>query len=185
MDYFVSLLKACDIEVLVDVRSYPYSKYAPHFNSTQLKQSRELKAAGIEYLSLGKELGGRPGERDFYDAEGHVLYERVAKSPIFLEGMRRLRDGMRKYRIAIMCGEEDPTGCHRRLLIGQVLAQWGVSPDHIVHMRGDGQLQPEMELRGIEWGSTRPALFDTENTDGWKSTRSVLPRRARTSSSGR
>ena len=185
MAYFVALLKDSGIEVLVDVRSYPYSRYAPHFNGAKLRQSEELRAAGIKYLSLARELGGRPAEPEFYDAEGHVLYERIAKMPVFLEGMGRLSNGIAKYKVAIMCGEEDPVGCHRRLLIVRVLIQRGMNPDHIVHIRGDGSFQTERELRDTERDAARPSLLDIEGTEAWKSTRSVLPKRARSSSSRR
>ena len=54
---FVSLLRRHDVEVVVDVRSQPYSKYNTQFNADQIKPM--LAAAGIQYLFLGQELGGR------------------------------------------------------------------------------------------------------------------------------
>ncbi len=38
---------------------------------------RSLEQAGIRYLFLGAELGGRPANPDYYDAKGHVLYSRL------------------------------------------------------------------------------------------------------------
>ena len=40
--------------------------------------------------------------------------------------------------VALMCAEEDPARCHRRLLIGPVLEELGV---RLVHIRGDGPVQ--------------------------------------------
>jgi uncharacterized protein (DUF488 family) len=99
-------------------------------------------------LFLGKELGGRPESSEFYDAEGFVLYSRIAESPLFLEGIERLITGITTYRVALMCGEENPANCHRRLLVGRVLAKRGVS---VRHIRGDGTVQDEDELAQEEY----------------------------------
>ena len=60
-------------------------------NSRSWNAYREeaLKQAGVTYLYLGKELGGRPDGAEFYDAEGHVLYYRVAEAPWFQDGIKR------------------------------------------------------------------------------------------------
>jgi uncharacterized protein (DUF488 family) len=92
----------------------------------------------------GRELGGRPEGDEFYDAEDRVLYERVAASPRFLEGIDRLEQAAKRSRIAILCSEEDPTDCHRRLLIGRVLAARGID---LHHVRGDGRVEREADLR--------------------------------------
>ena len=176
LDTFIALLAAHGIEVLVDVRSAPYSRYAPHFNPATLKE--HLSAAGCRYLYLGKELGGRPEGAEFYDAAGHVRYDRLAESPSFLAGLERLIAGAGRFRVAIMCSEEDPAGCHRRLLIGRVLAGRGIA---LIHIRGDGRLQSEAEIAAAaqvpEDVAGQPALFDVEETTAWKSIRSVSPRK--------
>ena len=182
LDSFIRLLKAHCVEVLVDVRSHPNSKRAPHFDGQTLKAA--VTAAGIKYLFLGKELGGRPKGEEFYDAEGYVLYSRIAKSPLFLEGISRLETGVHKYRGAIMCSEENSVGCHRRLLIGRVLAERGTT---VKHISGDGRLQTETELAGEEASQNRdqgqPAIFAAQETAPWKSIRSVLRREKRSASS--
>ena len=53
---FLSLLKKFNIEALIDIRSWPSSKKYPHFNREALEES--LKAEGIRYFWLGRELGG-------------------------------------------------------------------------------------------------------------------------------
>jgi len=176
MEKFLSLLELFDIDVLVDVRSHPHSKHAPQFASADLK--RELSNCGIKYLYLGKELGGRPDDRGYYDDNGYVLYSEWARSAVFLEGIERLEHGIAKYKIAIMCSEENPTHCHRRLLITPVLIDRGIEVSHI---RGDGALQPEADLLKLE---THPTLFKSEEGIAWKSTRSVSQRNPRKNSSG-
>lgn len=181
---FADLLKKHDIEVLVDVRSHPYSRYAPQFDTSGLKAL--LSTAGAKYLYLGHELGGRPEGDDYYDAEGHVLYARLATSLLFLEGIDRLQKGAEAYRVGLMCAEENPLNCHRRLLIGRVLRERGIALDHI---RGDGRLQTEDELLRAEVrhhpGSEQSGLFGAPQEAAWRSTRSVSRRNQPPSSSER
>lgn len=184
LETFLGLLKQHRIEVLVDARSHPYSKFAPHFDAGPLK--KEVTSAGIKYLFLGKELGGRPNGDEFYDADGYVLYSRVAESLLFLEGIRRLETGVTKYRVALLCSEEDPLACHRRLLVGRVLARRGVPLDHI---RGDGRIQTEAELQAEEKQcrtNGQIGFFEEPTQErAWRSIQSVLQRGRRQSSSER
>jgi uncharacterized protein (DUF488 family) len=141
LEKFIGLLTSNNTDVLVDIRSHPISRFSPHFNKRRLEEA--VQANGMKYLFLGKELGGRPEASEFYDEGGGELYDRLAESPLFLEGIDRLMEGVKKYRVAIMCGEEDPGKCHRRVLVGRVLAERGV---RIKHIRGDGAVEDEDEL---------------------------------------
>lgn len=141
LDHFLDLLQQHQIELLVDVRSYPKTQYVPHFNAEALRKS--LVERGMNYLSMGRELGGRPIGREFYDENGYVLYNRLSEAPFFLSGINTLRALSKKYRVAIMCAEEDPNQCHRRLLISRILARDGVDIEHI---RGGGNLESESLL---------------------------------------
>ena len=177
LDAFLDLLRSHGIEVLLDVRSAPYSRYVPHFNPANLKTA--LKEAGFQYIYMGKELGGRPEGAEFYDAEGHVRYDRLAESPLFLAGLDRLITGAERYRVAMMCSEENPTDCHRRLLITRVLAGRGIPVQHI---RGDGRIESEAALaaaeRSAEEAAGQLSLFDQQEITAWKSIRSVSPKKA-------
>jgi uncharacterized protein (DUF488 family) len=177
VEAFLLLLQQHEIQVLVDVRSRPYSRYVAHFNSNLLAAA--VRKAGIKYMFMGKELGGRPDGDEFYDDEGHVLYNHVAKASFFLGGIKRLKEGGRTYRIAMMCSEEDPAACHRHLLISRVLAEHGVN---VVHIRGDGHMQTEEEMAAPKeeevsyaqslWGEQLP-----EEENAWRSIRPVLPKK--------
>jgi uncharacterized protein (DUF488 family) len=178
-DHFLQLVKDHQVEVIVDTRSQPYSKYSPQYDQESLRNA--LTAAGVKYVFMGRELGGRPNGAEFYDEEGHVLYGRVAESPLFLEGLERLEKGLQAHRVALLCSEENPAGCHRRLLVGRVLGQRGTAIDHI---RGDGRLQSEAELIQEETGDDgQLSLFDHAAIPPWKSIPSVLPKKRQNSSS--
>jgi len=73
---FQRLLDRAEIGVVVDVRSHPISRL-PYFNRGALKE--RLNVAGIGYVFLGLELGGRP-------RGGVPDYERMAASPLFVKG---------------------------------------------------------------------------------------------------
>src|SRR5262245_28981109 len=133
---FRDLLSKSEIQVIADVRSQPASRWVAHYNKEALAEF--VNGIRLKYLYLGRELGGRPENRDYYDAEGHVLYNLVAEQPSFRQALERLERGRREYRIALMCSEENPAVCHRHLLIGRVLSERGVP---LLHIRGDGTLQ--------------------------------------------
>jgi len=176
IERYLELLAAQHIQILVDVRSSPFSRYSPQFNRENLAPA--LSGAAIKYLFLGDELGGRPRGDEFYDEAGHALYWRRAGSSEFLKGIDRLEEGVQRYRVAITCSEEDPSVCHRHLLVGRVMSERGIA---VYHIRGDGRVQSDADLR-----SARPVqllLFDAEEGGGWKSLRSVLPKSPPKSSS--
>jgi uncharacterized protein (DUF488 family) len=178
---FAGLLAGNGIEVVVDTRSAPYSKFAPQFDREVLQKN--LAGSSIKYLFLGEELGGRPKGDSFYDENGRVLYGKRISSPIFLSGMDRLERGIAQFRVALMCGEEDPAHCHRRLLIGRVLVERG---HDLLHIRADGHIETESEVEQLSRKPLtikQPALFAELDEDQWRSTASVLPKKAPANSS--
>ena len=157
---FVALLQQHGVETVVDVRSQPYSRFSPHFRQARLREL--LSRTSISYVFLGDELGGRPKERELYDDTGNVLYDEVARTERFAAGLRRLLATAATDRVAVMCSEEDPARCHRRLLITRALLDHD-APPKVMHIRGDGRLVSESEM-----GATKPitepqlALFDED-----------------------
>lgn len=176
VEEWLVLVRQHEVEVVVDVRSSPYSKYVPQFDRELLQRS--LEQAGFRYLYLGKQLGGRPSNLAYYDASGRVLYSRVRDDAEFKSGIARLETGMARFRVALMCGEEDPAHCHRRLLVGRVLSEHGHT---MLHIRGDGRLESD-EAVAAETAkplvAVQPALFAELDEDQWRSTASVLPKKA-------
>jgi uncharacterized protein (DUF488 family) len=137
---FIALLQNADVTAVADVRTSPYSRRYPHFNRDDLRE--KLRSDGISYVFLGKELGGRPRERRFY-CDGMADYERMAQAPEFGNGLDRVIEGAKKYRIALMCSERDPLDCHRCLLVARALAQRGVRVNHILD---DGDIVSHSEI---------------------------------------
>ncbi len=184
LEKFLGLLQQHGIQILADVRSSPYSRYVPHFNRLELEDA--VERIGIQYLFMGDTLGGRPEGDEFYDDAGYVLYYRVAEATFFLRGLERVTDEAAMSRVAIMCSEEDPTNCHRRLLIGRVLAGEAIP---LLHIRGDGAIQLEEDLLDDSATGVQLSLWEAPDPDGarkeqeWKSIQPVSQRKARQNSS--
>jgi uncharacterized protein (DUF488 family) len=134
---FISILNHFSIEVLVDVRSVPFSEYAHWFNREIL--SKTLSKEAIIYHYMGDILGGRPKDSSCY-RQGKPDYGLIREKDFYKNGIERLIKGIRRYRIAVMCSEEDPKNCHRRNLIGLDLYKSGI---RIIHIRHDLRLEED------------------------------------------
>lgn len=137
---FVRTLKQHSIDVVADVRSRPYSKFAPQFNRGDLME--RLKESGIKYGFFGDALGARVDDASCY-SDGRVQYDRLANRSEFKQAISRLRQGAQDYRIALMCSEKEPLECHRAILVSQELAKAGCAVQHI-HM--DGSIESHEDL---------------------------------------
>jgi uncharacterized protein (DUF488 family) len=134
-EQFLDLLKRHAITAVCDVRSRPYSRFNPQFNRESIKEV--FRKSLIGYVFLGLELGARSEDPTCYE-NGRVQYGRLAQSKLFQEGIRRVLDGMRTYRIALMCAEREPLECHRTILVGRFLAELGLA---VQHVHADGRLE--------------------------------------------
>jgi uncharacterized protein (DUF488 family) len=170
VEAFLALVRGRQVAYLVDVRSHPYSRYAPHFNRDELEAS--VEACGIHYAFMGSALGGRPHSEDQLDADGHALYDRMASEPAFRTAIDRVLSGASEHRIALLCSCGRPHDCHRRLLVGKALCDRGAELRHILP-DGDVMIEHAVELRDDH---AQDMLFGHDELP-WRSTRSVSPRR--------
>src|SRR5260370_4381091 len=135
LERFDGLLTMDGVTAGCDVRSKPYSRTNPQFNREELRQ--RLVQAKIAYVFLGKELGGRSEDLSCY-AQGKVRYEELARRGAFHKGLDRVREGAKRYRIALMCAEKEPLECHRAILVARHLELCGITVQHI---HADGRLE--------------------------------------------
>ena len=142
-DQFVDLLLQHNVNALADVRSAPYSRYLPHFNKPALETL--LPRQDIRYVFLGAELGARPEDQNCY-VEGKAVYEKIAATETFAQGLKRLLKGLQNYRIALMCAEKDPLTCHRAILVCQHLVPFSLEIAHI-HSSGELEFHEDLEER--------------------------------------
>ncbi len=140
MEMFLQLLDRHHVSALADVRSAPYSRFNPQFNREQLAEC--LKNSNIEYVYLGRELGGRSDDPSCYE-HGRIRYDLLSRTPSFHKGLKRLVRGAEEYHIALMCAEKEPLHCHRTLLVGHELDK--MSGVDVTHILPDGRLEPHMD----------------------------------------
>ena len=178
----ISLLKQHDIRLLVDVRTSPRSSYTPHFDKVVFEN--KLPEHNIQYKYMGDVLGGRPDGTEYYDADGRVLYYKLARASFFINGLDDLTMMAEQQRTAIMCSEENPSICHRHLLIGHVLQEQQIDLQHI---RGTGLIETYSQLMLLEESAhperNQEDLFGNARELEWKSIRSVLRENQRPNSS--
>jgi uncharacterized protein (DUF488 family) len=133
IDEFVGLVSRAGVTAIADVRSAPYSRFNPQFNSDTLQTA--LKRHGIAYVFLGRELGARSDDPTCYES-GRVQYSRLARTELFRSGLQRLMKGAESHVVAIMCAEKEPLDCHRTLLVSRAVVAEGVS---VTHLLADGR----------------------------------------------
>jgi len=115
---FVEMLRTYKIEMVIDVRSFPTSKF-PHFQKEALAQS--LAEENLGYFYLGKELGG-------FRQGGYEAYTQTLE---YLVGMELLERMASRCRSVVICAERLPWRCHRRF-IGRSLQERGWQVKHVI-----------------------------------------------------
>jgi uncharacterized protein (DUF488 family) len=156
---FLTLLRRHHVTAIADVRSHP-TCWLPYFEGAALAAA--VRDAGIEYVFLGQELGARRTEPECYE-DGRADYERIAALPMFQKGQARLRAGLAKHRICLLCAEKEPLDCHRTILVCRHLCVDNLTIQHIL---ADGTLEDHAvaEQRLLKLTDVQPTLFEPELT---------------------
>lgn len=126
---FIDLLKSYEIEMLIDVRTIPKSRYNPQFNEETLETV--LEKSDIHYQHLSKLGGLRHTTKNSINIGWHNLSFRgfadYMQTPSFWQGIEELEILGKKYKSAIMCAEAVPWRCHRSLIADAlILRKWKV-----------------------------------------------------------
>lgn len=122
---FVQILRAHQIEVLVDVRTFPGSRRYPQFNKAELAAT--LNQNQIEYKHEPR-LGGRRKPRpDSHNSawrnEQFRGYADHMETEEFKNGVRELLELASSKRVAVMCAEAVWWRCHRSLIADYLKAE--------------------------------------------------------------
>lgn len=135
LENFINLLKRSEIDVVVDVRSAPYSNMYPYFNRESIQVA--FKKESIGYLYLGDSIGGRSRDKSVFE-DGQIVYSKLAEKADYQSGIRRVMEGSTRFAIALMCSEKEPLDCHRTLLVSRSLVESGAQVSHI---HADGKVE--------------------------------------------
>ncbi len=133
---FLGLLTLHGVDVVVDTRSAPVSRWATFANKRVMPALLEQK--DISYVYLGDALGGKPSGDNLYGENGKPDYRKMRALDGFQAGIDAVLDLAERQTVVLMCSEEDPSKCHRHLLIEPAMLQRGVG---LMHIRGDGSTQ--------------------------------------------
>jgi uncharacterized protein (DUF488 family) len=115
---FGEILLAHEIEVLVDVRTFPGSRRYPQFNKPALMES--LAELRIRYKHEPRLGGRRTPRKDSHNTawrnSGFRGYADHMETDEFKEGVQELLELAAESRVAIMCAEAVWWRCHRSLI---------------------------------------------------------------------
>ena len=130
------------VATVVDVRSIPYSKYAPDFRKSAL--AGFASAAGLGYRWMGDRLGGHPPQ----SAHGNVVMDGQAgdDSPSFRGALAEVMALNTTGPVAMLCAERDPEHCHRSLVLAPQLEALGVEVFHILPDGAAHRHQPSLGI---------------------------------------
>lgn len=135
LDDLVEMLHSFQIEMLVDIRSFPGSRRYPHFNKEALEIS--LPQNNIQYIHL-KMLGGRrkvnPNSKN--TTWRHIAFRGYAdymETDDFKKGIEELEAIAEKKCTAYMCSEAVWWRCHRSM-VSDYLKSRGWKVMHIMNI---------------------------------------------------
>ena len=168
VDELISLLKEAEIDLLLDVRSFPRSRRNPQFNIETLPS--DLKLAGIDYQHV-KSMGGRRSKQPdagsspntAWRVEAFKNYADYALTPPFRESFSALASQSEVRACAVMCAEAAWWQCHRRIITDYLIAS-GVEVRHIMdggrieaaELGEDAVIQPN---RTVHYPAAQAVLF--------------------------
>lgn len=129
IEEMITLLKAHEIQFVVDIRTIPKSRHNPQFNQETFKNSLKKHKIGYRHL---KELGGlrRPLKDSMNMGWVNTSFRGYAdymQTNFFQKGIEKLEKIALKKRCVIICSEAVPWRCHRSLVADALSARkWKV-----------------------------------------------------------
>lgn len=149
----LEIIRSAQVTCVVDVRAVPHSTRSPHFSQDMLRSV--LSRAQVTYHWAGRALGGRRSARP---DSPHVALQNAASrgfadhmgTPEFELGIAQLLNRAQHEPTAILCAEQLPEHCHRRL-IADVLVLRGV---RVIHLLADKQQRDHALSAAVRQEST-------------------------------
>lgn len=124
----LTLIKDQAIDLVVDVRAFPYLNHLPHFDRNRMDAL--LHKSGISYVWMGLMLGNltASGRLDTVEREREITYQ---------EGISKLMDLLPGRRVCLLSSEANWRISHRHTLIAQTLMRYGIE---VCHIEQDGSI---------------------------------------------
>lgn len=133
---YIEILKKYNIKQLIDIRSFPGSKFVPQFNKANMEIF--LPENGIDYIHL-KELGGRRNASTTVDlslvagwkSKAFKNYAAYSLTTEYKNGIEKLILLCKDKTSCYMCSEALPWRCHRIIVSNSLVAK-GFEVCHII-----------------------------------------------------
>jgi len=156
----IALLQENGVDLLIDVRTVPRSRFNPQFNADTLPAT--LHEAGIGYRhmpALGglrhRPKGAPPSPNGLWRNEAFQAYADYALTAPFRVALAELRDLADEHTPAIMCAEAVWWRCHRRIVADYLLA----AGDDVRHIMAPGKVEPATLTPGAEPQPDKTILY--------------------------
>ena len=142
IDEFVALLRAGQVDMVVDIRSVPRSRTNPQYNPDALAPA--LEPFQISHTRIA-ELGGlrkkskdvSPETNAFWINRSFHNYADHAMSEDFHSGLGKLRELGKAACCAVMCAEAVWWRCHRRIIADYLIA----ADETVFHIIGRNHIE--------------------------------------------
>lgn len=162
LEEFLDMLIGAEVDLLIDVRSFPRSRSNPVFNIDCLPL--ELARAQIGYRHYPDLGGRRPKQpeindglngmwrvRSFHNYADYALGER------FGSALKELIRVGREQRLALMCAEAVWWRCHRRIIADYLL----LNGQYVDHLMAPGQTDPASPTPGAQRTEQGNVIYPT------------------------
>ena len=150
-DELIALLRENGVDLLVDVRTVPRSRFNPQFNTEALPAP--LAEAGLGYRHIAALGGlrhrpkGAPTTRNtLWRNDAFRNYSDYAAGVQFRAGLAELRGLAGAHCCAIMCAEAVWWRCHRRIVADYLLSRG----DAVTHIMAPGKTEPATLTPGAQ-----------------------------------
>jgi uncharacterized protein (DUF488 family) len=136
IDELIALLREAGVDLLVDVRTVPRSRFNPQFNTDALPAPLAEAEVGYRHLAALGGLrhhpkGAPPSPNTAWRSEPFRNYADYALTPPFRAGLSELIALSHDHTPAIMCAEAVWWRCHRRIVTDYLLTE-GIGVRHIM-----------------------------------------------------
>ena len=118
---FLAELKRAGVSRVIDVRALPLSR-RPGFSKTPLRHALAEEGIGYVHLkALGTPAAGREAARKGRTAELERIYADQLELPEAIVQAEELKQLVAEQPSALLCYEREPQGCHRNIILRDVL----------------------------------------------------------------
>ncbi|MEC5293429.1 DUF488 domain-containing protein [Aurantimonas sp. C2-6-R+9] len=165
IEEFRDMLREPQVDVLIDVRSFPRSRTNPVFNIDQLPDDLANVQIGYRHCpALGGRRRKQPGIAESLNAMWRVQsfhnYADYALGDEFAAAFDDLVQLGRDRRLALMCSEAVWWRCHRRIITDYLL----LNSHEVDHLMAPGRIDNATPTRGAQRTAQGKVIYPISST---------------------